>query len=372
MNFETKTPSAPLFLLPKVNLSDPQSRIILDRLNDYAEVFRTRGQYSNTKLLVAVTESRGGSSVHREYSGLEISVIGSNPVNFFAGIFRLFPRSEIYSRTLIVGDPVYGFLSGLLLKVTRSRNSKLQLQFHGDVYSKNSIHDFKGFVRFFIVRVSLKLANSVRVVSNFQIPELRALVRNSTQFIVAPIPLNYQKIPVDSRTNRSGLGIIGRLHPERGTREFLSIVQELRSRRVFDPVYVIGDGKDKKFMIAELKKLDLLNEIYFLGNLGTDELRDKYSKLKVILSCAPNEGYGLTLREGVLSGVQVVARKSPGSVEALIEVDDNLHLYETIDEASSLIVEALNRTGSHYSNMEKIKIQKTIERNSISEWVATW
>jgi glycosyltransferase involved in cell wall biosynthesis len=125
-------------------------------------------------------------------------------------------------------------------------------------------------------------------------------------------------------------------------------------------------------MIDELKKLDLLNEIYFLGNLGTDELRDKYSKLKVILSCAPSEGYGLTLREGVLSGVQVVARKSAGSVEALIEVGDSLQLYETVDEASSLIVEALNGTGSHYSNMEKIKIQKTIERNSILEWVSTW
>ena len=58
MNFETKTPSAPLFLLPKLDLSDPQSQIILDRLNDYAEVFRALGQNSNIKLLVAVTESR--------------------------------------------------------------------------------------------------------------------------------------------------------------------------------------------------------------------------------------------------------------------------------------------------------------------------
>jgi glycosyltransferase involved in cell wall biosynthesis len=372
MNFETKTPSAPLFLLPKLDLSDPQSQIILDRLNDYAEVFRALGQNSNIKLLVAVTESRGGPSVNREYSGLQISVIGSNPVNFLVGIFRLFPSSEIYSRTLIAGDPVYGFLSGLLLKVVKSRNSKLQLQFHGDVYTKNSIHDFKSFVRFFIVRISLRLANSVRVVSNFQISELRSLARIGTQFIVAPIPLNYQKIPVDPQTNRSGIGIIGRLHPERGTREFISIVQELRSRRVCEPVYVIGDGKDKKFMIDELKKLELFDEIYFLGNLGTDELRDKYSKLKIILSCAPTEGYGLTLREGALSGAEVVARKSAGSVEALSEFEHNLHLYETIDEALSLIVEALNRTGYHYSNIDKIKIQKTIEYALISEWVSTW
>ena len=372
MNVETESPTAPLFLLPKLDLSDPQSQIILDRLNDYAEVFRARGQNSNIKLLVAVIESRGGSSVHRDYSGLQISVVGSNPVNFFAGIFKLFPSSEIYARTLIAGDPIYGFLSGLLLKVTKSQNSKLQLQFHGDVYTKNSIHDFKSFVRFLIARISLRLANSVRVVSSFQISELRSLARIGTQFVVAPIPLNYQKIPVDPQSDRSGIGFIGRLHPERGTREFISIVQELRSRRVSDPVYVIGDGRDKKFMIDELQKMELSDEIYFLGNLGTDELRDKYSKLKIIISCAPTEGYGLTLREGALSGVEVVARKSAGSVEALNDFEHNLRLYETIDEAISLIVESLNRTGSDYSNLGKIKIQQAIERSSISEWVSTW
>ncbi len=372
MDFEIEFKKVPLYLLPKLDLSDPQYEVILERLNAYAEIFLARRNTSGLKLLVALTESNINKSARREYQHLEFLILGSSTLNFFRGIFKLSLDSRYHVGTLIAGDPVYGFLSGLLLRLTKFRNSNLQLQFHGDVYSKASIRGVKSFIRFMIVRVSLRLADSVRVVSNFQILELCDLARANTKFIVAPIPLDYAKIPINPQIKRSGIGFIGRLHPERGTREFVSIVQELRSRGIFEPIFVIGDGKDKNFMISELRKFNLLSGVNFLGNIGANELRNKYSVLKVILSCAVTEGYGLTLREGVISGAEVVARKSAGSVEALSHFQENLYLYEDVEDALRLIVQALGSVSDQYSNLERINIQKTFERTSISEWVSSW
>lgn len=372
MNFERSFKDSPLFLLPKIDLANPNHGVILKRLNLYGKLFQILENNPRNKLWIAVIDTRRNSIITPEYPNLKITVAGCNTIDFFLKIFKMFPNLEIYPRTLIAGDPIFGFLSALMLKIMKTPDSHLQIQFHGDVYSRNSVRNFKSLFRFLVVRISLRFADSVRVVSNFQISELRTLVKSGTEFIVAPIPINFQKIPINPLAKRSGIGFVGRLHNERGIKEFISIIRELRDRNVKEFVYVIGDGNKMKYMLKKLEKFKLLEGIFFLGNLEEDELRDKYSKLKVILSCAPVEGYGLTLREGALSGVEVVARKSSGSVEALNEFRESLHLYETINEAVYKISELLNKSGLKNRNSDEIESQKIRDQNSLLKWVATW
>ena len=372
MNLYSDQQRAPLYLLPKVDISKSLSREILQRLNLYAGVFRSLQDNSNIKLSVALTDSSHGPVNYREFTNLEIIVVGANKITFFLKILRRSPNLRINPRTMIAGDPVYGFFGAVLMKIMKAHNSRIQIQFHGDTYSASTIHDFKSFIRFLITRISIKLANSIRVVSNFQIEELQPLVRNNAKIITSPIQLDYKKIPNDPREKRAGIGFIGRLHRERGTNEFLSIILELRRRQVSDPIYVIGEGPEKGSLVKVLRKTNLQDGVFFLGNLESEGLCTQYSKLKVILSCAPSEGYGLTLREGALSGVQIVARNSLGSAAALRDFDPRIHLYASVQDAANLVIRYLRVEDSPHSNRQQIISQKNRELDSISAWVSTW
>ena len=372
MNLESDQQRAPLYLLPKVDMSKPLSREILQRLNLYAGVFCSLQDNPNTKLSVAITDSSRAPVNNREYANLKIIVAGGKKITFFLGILRRSPDLRINPKTLIAGDPVYGFLSAVLMKIMKTHSSNIQIQFHGDTYSASTIHDFKSFFRFLITRISFKFANSIRVVSNFQIEELQPLARNDAILVTSPIPLDYKKIPTNPREKRAGIGFIGRLHRERGIKEFLSIILELRRRQVSDPIYVIGEGPEKSFLANELQKANLQDGVFFLGNLENEELCTQYSKLKVILSCAPSEGYGLTLREGALSGVQIVARNSSGSTAALRDFGPSIHLYASVQDAVNLVIRSLKVEDSPHSNRQQIISQKNRELDSISAWVSTW
>ncbi len=235
MKIKRRQRIGPLYLLPKVDLSDPNSKEILLRLNVYAGIYRSLQNTPRFKLGVAVIDSNPEPRNNDEFTNLEILILGSNMVTFFLRILRKSPIPKLEPRTLIAGDPVFGFLSALLIKMAKTRTSQIQLQFHGDTYSSLTIRDSKSLIRFLVSRLSLKIANSIRVVSLFQIEELRSLARKSTYFVAAPIPLNYRKIPLNSQEVRLGVGFIGRLHCERGTTEFIAIIHELRRRNFYNP-----------------------------------------------------------------------------------------------------------------------------------------
>lgn len=364
--------TGPLYLLPKVDLSDPNSKEILIRLNLYAGIYRSLRGNLKFRLGVVVIDSKPEPRNNEEYTNLEIFVFGTNLMAFFLGILRRSPISKTAHRTIIAGDPIFGFLSALLIKMAKSPISQIQLQFHGDTYSSSTVRGLKSFIRFLISRVSLRIANSIRVVSLFQIEELKPLARKNADFFTAPIPLDFRKIPLNSREERLGVGFIGRLHYERGTTQFVAIVHELRHRNFNHPIYVIGDGPEKAFIIRELQKNNLQRDVFFLGKLESEDLCAQYAKLKVILNCAPKEGYGLTLREGALSGVYVVAHKCPGTIEAKADFDSYIHLYESIHDASNLIIGLHGREYKAQSNTENIQRQRAKEMQLISNWVSSW
>lgn len=372
MKIESEYRSRPIYLLPKVDLSDPKSAEMLQRLNLYAGVYRSLQSNPSNKVWVAVTNSNRCRDQIEEYSNLDINILGTSLISFFLRILWKCPRAESKFRTIIAGDPVFGFLAALLIKITSIPLSNIQLQFHGDIYSASTIQDGKTLIRFLITRLSLKFAQSIRVVSNFQIEELRPITRKNVDFRVAPIPLNYLKIPINSQGERIGIGFIGRLHYERGLNQFVEIVLELRRRYINEPIYVIGDGPEKDYLTGKLQTNSLGGNIFFLGSIKPEELSFQYATLRVVLSCAPNEGYGLTLREAALSGIYVVAHRSNGAIEAKADFDAQIQLYESIHEAADLIIDALNTSGGSTPNEENIETQKAREMRLISNWVSSW
>jgi glycosyltransferase involved in cell wall biosynthesis len=363
---------SPVYLIPKLDIADPKSSEILQRLDFYAEVFYSINFNNSMKLRVAVTNSKDTTYENFLYKNLEIIIVSRRVISFLLKV--RFHRKIISPApsTLIAGDLVYGFISALLIKYPSRYGTRIQTQIHGDTYSSSTVNSLKSFLRILVTRLNLYCSNSIRIVSEFQIEELKRFTRSETDFVVSPIPLNYKKISTNRLTNRSGIGLIGRIHKERGLDEFLEIMYNLQKRRISELVYVIGEGPGKKFLLKKLKNSDLDNSVVFLGHLTPDELCIQYARLKVMISCAPTEGYGLSLREAALSGVQVVARKSAGSIAASQDFGSHIHLYSSIGEASDLIVENLLKESAPFSNLQTINLQKKREIQGLKNWVNSW
>jgi hypothetical protein len=62
-----------------------------------------------------------------------------------------------------------------------------------------------------------------------------------------------------------------------------------------------------------------------------------YRKLNCLLVCAPQEGYGLSIREAVMQGVFVIALENKGTREARELFPESVYLFKTVDEAAALM-----------------------------------
>jgi glycosyltransferase involved in cell wall biosynthesis len=364
--------SGPLIVFSRINLNDPQSINLIIRLNNYAKEFATISPGQSNLLSVHGIECASDSFDGLDFSHLVFIKSGMNIVSEFTRTISHYRKIKEFPNVIIAGDPWIGFLKSYILKKFFFRKSRLQIQIHGDVYSMPDIWKLKEVIKYCIVRLSLQSADSIRVVSNFQVSELEPFVRNGTSFVCAPIPIALEKIPLESNLQRTGIGFIGRIHKERGLDIFVSILEELKNRKVAAPIFVIGDGPEKKTLTLNLDKHGLFDNVTFLGELSNLELREQYSKIKVLLTCAPSEGYGLTLREAALSGVSVVARRSLGSVNAKQDYFSDIALYDSVMQAGNLIIEALNQEVSIHSGAEKISLQKERDIESIRNWARTW
>jgi glycosyltransferase involved in cell wall biosynthesis len=53
----------------------------------------------------------------------------------------------------------------------------------------------------------------------------------------------------------------------------------------------------------------------------------------MLLNCAPSEGYGLAMREAILSGTPVIALRNEGTSELKSKFPEMVFLFNTVDEA---------------------------------------
>ena len=98
---------------------------------------------------------------------------------------------------------------------------------------------------------------------------------------------------------------------------------------------------------------------------------DLYAKTKVLLSTAPREGYGLTLREAALSQVHVIARQSKGVIEAQRLYPQRIDSYSTTTEAVTLIRKALDQKVIDLER-DEVVLQQELDSKSVGNLIYSW
>jgi glycosyltransferase involved in cell wall biosynthesis len=218
-------------------------------------------------------------------------------------------------KLLVAGDPWESYWSAYFLNRFFSKKIPIQIQTHGDIADPRWRRiSYGNRIRYSLAKLSLLKAASVRAVTKYQAENLvEAFSLRREKIVVVPVPITVAGKSVVLKSERpKTIGLIGRIHQDRGIWQFIKLVSILNLSAKDLKVIVIGDGPSKDKFLLKLSSVIPKNRIIYLGQLPESELRKVWKKIGVLVSMAPVESYGRVMRESLTAGVPVWATASAG------------------------------------------------------------
>lgn len=307
---------------PSVLILDPRGNIavggkdVIARHETYAKELLTQGKSSRLDLKVFSAEaSHKSSSKGKNQMVVIISKPTFNSYIFAKKVHKFIRVNHLNVKLLVAADPWESYWSAYFLSKFLNKRMPIQIQVHGDIADPK----WRGInlgsrIRFALARLSLPKASSVRAVNKYQAENLvKAFGIKREKIIIVPVPINILSKPLDIKLERpKTIGLIGRIHQDRGIWEFIRLIRILNSSSKDFKVVVLGQGQSKDKFLLKLESVISKNRIIYLGQLPESELRKAWKKIGVLVSMAPVESYGRVMRESLIVGVPVWATASAG------------------------------------------------------------
>jgi glycosyltransferase involved in cell wall biosynthesis len=307
---------------PSVLILDPRGNIaaggkdVIARHETYAKELFTQGKTSRLDLKVF----SAGSSVKYSANGKNKMVINISKPTFNSYMFakkthKFIKINNLNVQLLVASDPWESFWSAYFLSKFLNKKIPIQIQVHGDIADPRWRRiNYRNRIRFSLTKLSLPKASSVRAVTKYQAENLiNSFGIKNEKIVVVPVPITVAGKSVALKSERpKTIGLIGRIHQDRGIWEFIKLVRVLNSSSKDLKVVVIGDGPSKDKFLLKLESVIQKNRIIYLGQLPESELRKAWKRIGVLVSMAPVESYGRVIRESLIAGVPVWAIASAG------------------------------------------------------------
>ncbi len=329
--------NSPTYVFPEFAKGEEDPNILMRRLDMYGETFFQLSSGGRLILLIGLDTKKMRLINPNDYQNIKIIHVSRSTRNVFKFAYlskRILNANGIRPSILIAGDLYFAFLTCLLLKFTNIKNLHLpiQISIHG-FYLRNlelRKNKLRHLIRMYLL-FTYKVANSIRAVSMEIKEELNLKFHvQSSKIFVSPVPLTLGEYNIEiARTN--DLLFVGRFHEERGIGKLEEIFELLQNKTLNLKAVVVGSGP--LLTAFKLKINPILPNCHFEGFLERDELNLLFSSSRILLSTAPTEGYGLTIREALAQGCFLVARENEVT-RGLASIFPNLvHLFNTKEEA---------------------------------------
>ena len=307
---------------PSVLILDPRGNIavggkdVIARHEIYAKELHRQGKTSSLELKVfSAAVSAKGSSKSKNERVITISKPTFNSYMFARKVHHFIKLNNLDVKLLVAGDPWESYWSAYFLNRFLNKKISIQNQVHGDIADPRWRRiNLRNRIRFTLAKLSLPKVSSVRVVTKYQAENLmNSFGINREKIVVVPVPINVLSNTLTLKTDRpKTIGLIGRIHQDRGIWEFVKFISFLNLSSKDFKVVVVGDGPSKVELLLKLESVIQKNRITYLGQLSEGELRKVWKKIGVLVSMAPVESYGRVMRESLIAGVPVWATASAG------------------------------------------------------------
>jgi len=307
---------------PSVLILDPRGNIaaggkdVVARHENYAKELLAQGKTSRLDLKVL----SAGVSIQSSGKGKNERVIIISKPTFNSYMFakkahKFIKINNLNVKLLVAGDPWESYWSAYFLNRFLDKKMSIQIQVHGDIADPRWRRiNYRNRIRYSFAKLSLPKASSIRAVTKYQAENLvNAFGIKGEKIVVVPVPITVASKSIALKSERpKTIGLIGRIHQDRGIWEFIKLVRILNSSSKDLKVIVIGDGPSKDKFLMKLSSVFSKNRIIYLGQLPESELLKAWKKIGVLVSMAPVESYGRVMRESLIAGVPVWATSSAG------------------------------------------------------------
>jgi glycosyltransferase involved in cell wall biosynthesis len=179
-----------------------------------------------------------------------------------------------------------------------------------------------GFRRF--IAWAARRSARVIAISSYTAAVLREIVNVPTEVIpyAAALPSS-ASAPQPSASGATVL-FVGRLVERKGVTHLIEALGQLEDQRRTQLV-VVGEGPERPRLEARARELGLADRVVFRGRIGDAELRRAYESADVFVlpavldSRGDTEGLGVVLLEAMNYGVPVVASRTGGIVDIVVD-----------------------------------------------------
>jgi glycosyltransferase involved in cell wall biosynthesis len=315
-----------VFLMPKVERNVFSADALLARQDLYASYFAKEIGESFQKALVLYSGTEKPIQSH-QFEFIEPIWLGNAKIGILAFSRESLKQIRMLKNKrliLVAGTPFQPLLAARLIS-SRIKNAAIQVSIHGEIGAIK-----KSYIKYLFLKTQLKSVAGIRFVSAAQKRDFYSEVALSpVPDVVTPVPIDSNTLTFVSKPHISTLAFVGRVHVERNPMLWVEIAKRLPAMKKV----VIGEGD----LAAEMKSA--LQEGRFFGQLDRAELEKAWSQIGVLLSTAPHESYGLSIREALLHNVPVVVKNSAGARELAEKFPKLVKLFDNADQAVPLIQE---------------------------------
>jgi glycosyltransferase involved in cell wall biosynthesis len=286
---------------------------VASRQNNYG--YQIKSQNNLDFLIISTKNDLKNNFEYKFVKILHISKPTFNFYKFSKASCKYIKGHNINVKLLVVGDPWESYWSAYFLNKFLNKKIPIQIQVHGDIADPGWQRiNLRNRIRFSLAKLSLPKATSIRAVTKYQAENLvKAFGIKREKIVVIPVPINVLGKSVALKSDRpKTIGLIGRIHQDRGIWEFIKLVRILNLSSQDFKVIILGNGPSKDKFLLKLESVIPKNRIIYLGQLSESELRKVWKKIGVLVSMAPVESYGRVIRESLIAGVPVWATESAG------------------------------------------------------------
>lgn len=178
-------------------------------------------------------------------------------------------------------------------------------------------------------------------------------------------------------TNKKIISFICRISEQKRPLLFLEIIKKLKEKRKDFKVLVVGDGNLLGKMKEKAKKMNLLEDIIFFGEIkNTGEI---YKISNVTVNCSLKEGLALTSYESLSMNVPIVSSdvggqkelisKDVGEIVKLMQNEEDVYLEKYSQEEINSYVKAINKVLDNLETYKSNCRKRICENFTISKMI---
>jgi glycosyltransferase involved in cell wall biosynthesis len=225
----------------------------------------------------------------------------------------------------------------------------------------SDILGLKGFTK--LKKNILKNAKNVTVVGDIIKKEILQKIDKSINVNVIPMGIdtklfnpNKKNENLKKKYNINGpfLLFIGRLAPEKGIKFLIEAMPTVIKKYPKTKLLIIGEGTLEKELKKLVKKLDINQNILFLGNIPNKELPKYYATSDLFIGPSLREGFGLVFLEAACCGAKILGPKLD-SIEKIIKEFNNGKTISKFDKenTSNNILKLIKNKNKKFINVKK-------------------